>query len=155
MINEYLEDEAGEIAEARPEEELEQYLLFESDSLRIGIRVEYVVETIINYSITHLPILPDYIRGIINLRGEVVPIVDIRRRLGQAEGAGDCVVIILNIAGTQLGILADRVDQMVKLRKKEILPMPSRSQRKLFCGMGTLPDGGTMLVLDCQALLET
>ena len=135
------------------DDEEQQYLLFRSENLRIGIEVEYVVETIINLSITHLPLVPDYVRGVINLRGEVIPIVDIRLRLGQ-HGERDDSVIVVNINGAQMGILVDQVDQMVKLPKSQVLPMPARNAQKLICGMSALPDGGTMLVLDCPALLE-
>ena len=132
----------------------QQYLLFQSNDLRIGIEVEYVVETIINHSITRLPLVPDYVRGVINLRGEVIPIVDIRLRLGQ-RGERDDSVIVINVNDTQMGILVDQVDQMVKLPKRQILPVPERNEQKLICGMSSLSDGGVMLVLDCPALLET
>ena len=132
----------------------QQYLLFQSNDLRIGIEVEYVVETIINHSITRLPLVPDYVRGVINLRGEVIPIVDIRLRLGQRGERNDSVIVI-NVNDTQMGILVDQVDQMVKLPKRQILPVPERNEQKLICGMSALPDGGVMLVLDCPALLET
>ena len=79
----------------RQDDDQEQhYLLFQSNDLRIGIEVEYVVETIINHSITRLPLVPDYVRGVINLRGEVIPIVDIRLRLGQRGERNDSVIII-------------------------------------------------------------
>ena len=132
----------------------QQYLLFQSNDLRIGIEVEYVVETIINHSITRLPLVPNYVRGVINLRGEVIPIVDIRLRLGQ-RGERDDSVIVINVNDTQMGILVDQVDQMVKLPKRQILPVPERNEQKFICGMSSLPDGGTMLVLDCPVLLET
>ena len=132
----------------------QQYLLFQSNDLRIGIEVEYVVETIINHSITRLPLVPDYVRGVINLRGEVIPIVDIRLRLGQRGERNDSVIVI-NVNDTQMGILVDQVDQMVKLPKRQILPVPERNEQKLICGRSSLPDGGVMLVLDCPALLET
>lgn len=147
-------DFAEEFAEELPEEEMEQYLLFDAQELKIGVRVEYVLETIISYSITPLPLLPGYIRGVINLRGEIVPIVDVRLRLSRSGQEGS-PVIVLNVNGNQLGILVDRVVQMVKLRKKDVQPMPARSKQKLIGGMCSLPEGGTMLVLDCPALLET
>ena len=94
----------------------QQYLLFQSNDLRIGIEVEYVVETIINHSITRLPLVPNYVRGVINLRGEVIPIVDIRLRLGQRGERNDSVIVI-NVNDTQMGIVVDQVVQMVKLPK--------------------------------------
>lgn len=134
-------------------EDVEQYLLFQCDMLRVGIRVDYVVETLINQTITPLPMLPDYVCGIINLRGEVIPVINVRLRLGKPSG-DEKSVIVLNLNGVQVGILVDQVDQMVKMPKSAILPMPASNHQKLVCGMCSLPDGGTMLVLDSPALLE-
>ena len=60
-----------------------KYLLFCSDNLLFGVSADYVVEIITNHAITKLPLVPNYIRGIINLRGQIIPIVDIRLLLGQ------------------------------------------------------------------------
>ena len=103
---------------------------------------------------TYLPMLPDFIRGIINLRGQMMPILDIRKRLGK-EPKEDGLIIVLNIEGTPMGILVDAVDQMTDIPKDGILPMPARSTQRLVNGMCTIPDGsGTMLVLDCEQLLN-
>lgn len=139
--------------QARTEEDTEQYLVFRCDALRVGVRVDRVVETLINQSITALPMLPNYVCGIINLRGEVIPVISVRLRLGKPS-ADEMAVIVLNIGGTRIGILVDRVDQMVKLPRSAILPMPATNSQKLMCGMSSLPDGGTMLELDAGALLE-
>lgn len=152
-----MDKELPEQSQARPEgaagEEMEQYLLFEVQELKLGIRVDYVLETIINYSVTPLPLLPEYIRGVINLRGEIIPIVDVRLRLSRSGGK-DAPVIVVSVGGNQMGILVDRVVQMVKLRKNDVQPLPARGRQKLVSGMCSLPEGGTMLVLDCPALLE-
>lgn len=144
----------GTSARAGLEEDVEQYLVFRCDALRIGVRVDCVVEALINQTITPLPMLPDYVCGIINLRGEVVPVVSIRLRLGKPS-AEEKSIIVLNINGTQLGVLVDQVDQMVKLPRSSILPVPATNSQKLMCGMSSLPDGGTMLELDSAALLES
>ncbi|MEA4992743.1 MAG: chemotaxis protein CheW [Oscillibacter sp.] len=151
QVMSFMED--GTSARAALTEEMEQFLVFQCDALRVGIRVDCVVEALINQSITPLPMLPDYVCGIINLRGEVVPVVSIRLRLGK-PAADEQSVIVLNINGMQVGVLVDRVDQMVKLPRSSLLPMPATNGQKLMCGMSSLPDGGTMLELDAAALLE-
>ncbi len=151
QVMSFMED--GTSARAALTEEMEQFLVFQCDALRVGIRVDCVVEALINQSITPLPMLPDYVCGIINLRGEVVPVVSIRLRLGKPS-ADEQSVIVLNINGMQVGVLVDRVDQMVKLPRSSLLPMPATNGQKLMCGMSSLPDGGTMLELDAAALLE-
>ena len=149
------EDQVEEIFGAQVEEiiDTQKYLIFNTDNLKFGVDANSVVEIITNYSITFLPMLPDFVRGIFNLRGDMIPILDVRLRLGK-ETKEDCLVIVLNVEGTQLGILVDSVDQMLDIPKENILPTPINHSQKLVSGMVTLPDGsGTMMVLACEELL--
>ncbi len=131
----------------------QKYLIFIADDLKLGVIAEYVVEILTNQSITYLPRVPDFIRGIINMRGQIIPILDIRLRLGKPPQE-DSLVVVLNLDGTQLGILVDAVDQMIDIDRSVILPMPSHSTQLLVSGMCSLPDGsGTMMVLDCEQLM--
>ena len=61
----------------------ERFLVFSSDGLNIGVSTNYVIEIITNHAITLLPLVPDYVKGIINLRGQIIPIIDIRLRMGK------------------------------------------------------------------------
>ncbi len=132
----------------------QKYMIFVTDNLKFGIDAESVVEIITSHSITYLPMLPEYIRGIINLRGQMVPIWDIRLRLGK-EAKEDCLIIVMNIQGVDLGVLVDSVDQMIDIPTVSILPVPAHNAQQLVSGMCTLPDGsGTMMVLDCDQLLH-
>ncbi len=131
----------------------QKFLIFMCDNLKLGVTAENVVEILTNQPITYLPMLPDFIRGIINMRGQMVPILDIRARLGKLPKE-DCLVVVLNLGDVQLGILVDAVDQMIDIPKANILPMPAHSTQLLVSGMCSLPDGsGTMMVLDCEQLL--
>ena len=131
----------------------QKFLIFMCDDLRLGVHAESVVEILTHQPITYLPMLPAFIRGIINMRGQMIPIVDIRARLGKPS-LQDCLVVVLNLGETQLGILVDAVDQMVDIPKANILPVPSYSTQLLVCGMCSLPDNsGTMMVLDCAQLM--
>ena len=149
------EDQVEEIFGTQVEDivDTQKYLIFNTDNLKFGIDANSVVEIITNYSITFLPMLPDFVRGIFNLRGDMIPILDIRLRLGK-ESREDCLVIVLNVDGTQVGLLVDSVDQMLDIPKEDILPTPINHNQKLVSGMVTLPDGsGTMMVLACEELL--
>ncbi len=139
--------------EAAPASQSEKYLLFLSDGLLFGVPAEAVVEIITGHAITKLPLVPSYIRGIINLRGQILPIVDIRRLLDQEECQSDCMMI-LQSDGTQVGILVDRVQKMVDIDTSTLLPVPPQSSRDLVCGMCSLEDGQTMLAFDCTRLME-
>lgn len=131
----------------------QKYLIFMAGHLKLGVVAEQVVEILNNQLITYLPMLPDFIRGIINMRGQMIPILDIRSRLGLPYQE-DSLVIVLNLGDIQLGILVDAVDQMLDIPKANILPIPANSTQMLVSGMCSLPDGsGTMMVLDCEQLM--
>ena len=131
----------------------QKYLIFMADHLKLGVVAEDVVEILNNQVITYLPMVPDYIRGIINMRGQMVPILDVRARLGMPTQE-DSLVVVLNLNDVQLGILVDGVDQMLDIPKSNIHPLPTNSTQMLVSGMCSLPDGsGTMMVLDCEQLM--
>lgn len=133
--------------------DMAQFLIFNCDGLLFGASVDYVVEIITNHAITHLPMVPVYVRGILNLRGQIIPVIDIRLRLGKPYQE-ECITIVLDVNGTQVGILVDSVAQMISIPKQEIMPVPSHSTQKLISGLYTLPDGDTMMVFDCVLLME-
>jgi len=137
-----------------------KYLLFCSDNLLFGVSADYVVEIITNHAITKLPLVPNYIRGIINLRGQInaswgqlIPFVDTRLLLGQPSQSDNCI-IILNIEDTLVGILVDTVQKMIDVDTALILPSPSQDTRNLVSGMCSLSEEQTMLVFDCPQILN-
>lgn len=130
-----------------------KHLIFTVDDLKIGIDAEQVVEIQNSYAATYLPMMPDYILGIFNMRGQIIPIMDIRLRLGKLP-AEEGILIVIDYNNNQLGIQVDSVDLMLDIPNDSIVPIPSQSTQKLVSGMCTLPDGsGTMLVLDCEQLI--
>ena len=141
-----------------PEEdavESRKYLIFVVDDLRIGLDAEYVVEILNGYTVTYLPMMPDYIRGIFNMRGQIIPMMAIRLRLGKMPLDGGNLLVVVNYNNTHLGILVDAVELMLDIPNELIMPIPAQSAQKLVSGMCSLPDGsGTMLVLDCDQLLH-
>ena len=139
--------------EQPPEIQTNKYLIFSSDGLMYGIRTDLVKDIITDYTITYLPQVPNYVKGVINLRGQIVPIVDIRLRLGKPERETFCGITV-EVDGNMVGILVDMVEQMVDIPLDAILPVPTNKGQAMVCGMCTLPDGSTMLELDCELLLH-
>ena len=132
----------------------QKYLIFMAAHLKLGVIAEDVVEILNNQVITYLPMVPGFIRGIINMRGQMIPILDIRARLGLPSREEDSLVVVINLGDVQLGILVDGVDQMLDIPRANIHPLPANSAQLLVSGMCSLPDGsGTMMVLDCEQLL--
>lgn len=146
--SEYIGDAAN-----RVDHDGRKFLLFTSDTLLFGAAVEHVVEIITNHTVTQLPLTPAYVHGIINLRGQIIPIVDMRSLLGQMPQDGECI-IILNIEDVLVGILVDTVQKMIDVDEKTILPSPQREEHNMVCGMCSLPEGQTMLVFDALKLLQ-
>ena len=140
--------------EQPPEIQTNKYLIFSSDGLMYGIRTDLVKDIITDYSITYLPQVPSYVKGVINLRGQIIPIIDIRLRLGKMPQDNFCGIVV-DVDGNMVGILVDMVEQMVDVPLDSILPVPTNStSQAMVSGMCTLPDGNTMLELDCELLLH-
>ena len=143
-----------EVPSAKQIEDTEKYLIFRSGGILFGIHSDSVKEIITETRITLIPVLPEHISGVVNLRGLIVPIVDFRRLLGQVSQKNSCT-IVLEYEDVQLGILVDDVDQMVDVDKKGILPVPyqnGQSIQNLVTGMYSLPDQSTLMMLDISFL---
>jgi purine-binding chemotaxis protein CheW len=100
--------------------------------------------------ITHLPKQPDYVRGVLNLRGVMVPIIDLRCRFGQGktEATPFHVVIIVQVEARLVGLLADRVLDILSFEATQVQPVPqiARSSRVDFLS-GLVTIDGTMIAL--------
>ena len=148
------EDQMDDYTEQVPEIQTEKYLIFSSDGLMYGIKAEQVKDIITDYAITYVPHVPNYVKGVINLRGQIIPMVDIRLRLGKLPKDNFCGIVV-DVDGNMVGILVDMVEQMVDVPLASILPVPTSStEQSMVSGMCTLPDGNTMLELDCELLLH-
>lgn len=135
-------------------EEMENYLTFSSAGLIFGVSTDQVAEIITNHNICTLPLLPDYIQGIINLRGQIIPIIDMRLRLGKpfVEYTATTCVIILEIGNDRIGIGVDSVLQVVSVDPSRFSPIPLESSQKMASSMLSLDDGKVILLLDCDSL---
>jgi purine-binding chemotaxis protein CheW len=107
--------------------------------------------------ITHLPRQPDYVRGVLNLRGVIVPIIDLRCRFGQGltQATPLHIAIIVQIAAKPVGLLADRVLDIVSLDETQIQPVPQIAQAsrvEFLSGLATV-DGAMIALIDLPNLL--
>ncbi len=134
----------------------ERFLTFVSDNITFGVSTNKVIEIITSYKIRSLPMLPDYIRGVINLRGQVMPIIDIRLRTGKPfqEDTDSTCIIILSIDDTTVGIIVDSVTQVLDIDQSRISPIPINNRQELSSSMMSLKDGSVVLFLDCDQLIR-
>lgn len=144
-------------AKQNNEGKMRKYLIFmindeERGSLRLGIDAEYVVEILNNYSSTYLPMVPGYIRGVFNMRGQIIPIMDIRLRLDKSPCESN-LLIVINYNEVQVGLMVDMVDRILDIDETTITTVPSQESQRFVSGMCTLPDQtGTLLILNCEQL---
>jgi purine-binding chemotaxis protein CheW len=101
--------------------------------------------------ITHLPKQPEYVRGVLNLRGVIVPIIDLRCRFGQGltDATALHIVIIVQIASRQVGLLADRVLDIVSFETTQVQPVPrvaNGARVNFLSGLVTIESGMIALI---------
>ncbi len=140
-----------------------QYLTFSLSGGEYAIAVLSVREIIEHETVTRVPSTPSFVRGVINLRGSVVPVVDLARKFGLAESPvtkRTCIVIVEAASERErvvMGVLADAVNQVIELAHGEIEPPPSFGapvRADFLKGLGKLGDG-FVLVLDTDRVLST
>ena len=155
LMDEFFEEEEkGEEIESN---DAERCLTFESGGLVMYMSTSYVIEIINDHSITALPMVPHYVKGIINLRGSILPVIDIRLLMDREaeEYTSKTCIIVLNIDSVAIGIIVDRVRQVIDIDLSEVQPIPLRNRQKLCNGMITLDSGEVAMSFDAEALVQS
>ena len=102
-----------------------------------GIEIRYVTEIIGIQSITEMPDMPNFVKGIINLRGRIIPLIDVRLRFGKEPKAYDdrTCVIVVGVDGFSYGLIVDSVSEVMTIPDEEIAPLPgiNASNGNKFC----------------------
>lgn len=143
---------------------MNQYLTFYVAGEEYAVTVLKVTEIIECVALTYVPSTPPWIRGVLNLRGAVVPVVDLAVKFGLPPTAltlRTCVVMVeLQHEGERLvlGVMADSVHQVVELGPEQILPPPSFGPKvRVDCiqGMGDNGNGAFVVLLDIDRVLSS
>ena len=103
-----------------------KYLTFQIEKEDFGVEIKYVTEIIVILRITEVPDTPPYIRGIINLRGKVIPVMDVRCRFGLKPREYDdrtCIVVV-SCDEIDVGLIVDTVNEVVDIPEKHVDPSP-------------------------------
>ncbi len=137
---------------------LVQFISFAIGDDQYGVDIMAVREIKVWSEVTHLPKQPEYVRGVLNLRGVMVPIVDLRCRFGQGktEATTIHVVIIVQAESRLVGLLADRVSDILSFDASQIQPVPNiarASRADFLSGLVTI-DGALIALIDLQNLLS-
>jgi len=156
---EKLEHELTEKEMQEQEEDTQKgrFLTFTLDKEVYGIEITYVTEIIGIQPITEVPDLPDYIRGIINLRGKIIPVIDVRLRFKKSfrDYNDRTCVIVIDINELSIGLIVDSVSEVITIPETEIVAPPevSKSSNRFIKGIGKV-NGEVKLLLDCNKLLN-
>lgn len=136
-----------------------KYLIFSVDEESYGILIKYVIEIIGIEEITKVPDLPQFVKGIINLRGKVISVMDARLRFKKEERPYDdrTCIIVIDIDGTSFGLIVDNVKEVSSLDETSISAPPAINWQDdgsngFIEGIGKVGND-VWLLIDCKKLL--
>jgi len=141
-----------------------QYLTFTLEDEDFALEISKVREVLDYTTITRVPRMPDFMRGVINLRGNVVPVIDLRLKLGMSateKTVDTCIVIVeIDVDGemTQMGALADSVQEVIELHPDQISPPPklgTKLNTEFIRGMGKQQEDKFLIILHIDRVLST
>ena len=136
-----------------------KYMTFKSGPEYFGLEIQSVQQIIQFQSITKIPETEDYIKGLINLRGRIIPVVDVRLRFkqGACEYNDKTCILVIHVKDTIVGLVVEQIAEVVEIKEENILPPPSigradKAHHKYVYGIGKV--GNTVkLLLDPEKLL--
>lgn len=136
----------------------DKFLTFSLGNEFYGIEIKYVTEIVGMQAITEVPELPVYIRGIINLRGKIIPVMDVRLRFKKTlrEYNDRTCIIVVEIGNIAIGLIIDSVSEVMSIPEGDIVPPPEVSKgfgNKFIKGIGKF-GSDVKLILDCNKLLN-
>lgn len=140
------------------DDDLLQLVTFSIGSEEFGVDILKVIEIIRTTEITKVPKAPAFVEGVINLRGKVIPIIDLRRRFGLEEKSGDSDtrIIIIEINGMSVGFVVDSVSEVLRIpvnTVEQAPPVMAGMESDYISGVGKLEDR-LLILLDLDKLLS-
>lgn len=149
-------DEYKEHQHEEHQEDHSQLVSFRLANEEYGMDIMHVQEIIMIGSLTQMPQVPDYVRGLINLRGHVIPIFDLRIRFGLVveKTSEHSRIIVLNVGDKTIGIIVDAVNEVLRLTRDQIEPAPEgvgRVSHEFLSGLVKL-EGRILLMLNIEQI---
>ena len=105
----------------------DKYVTFKSGNEYFALMIKYVNEIIVYQEITEIPESEEFIKGLINLRGKIIPVIDVRVRFKQEpiEYTDRTCIIVINVKDTVVGLIVEKIAEVVEINEEDILPPPS------------------------------
>lgn len=135
------------------------FKLIQDDQIcEYGIPITKVQEIITMATPTKMPQTPDFVEGIINLRGKIIPIIDLKKRfeMGKSDLTGDARSVVVEVEGQTIGIIVDEVSEVLRLQSDNIEPPPAvigGITAEYLTGVGKLEDR-LLILLDMDKILD-
>lgn len=147
----------GEDSSYSEDTQKNKYLTFHLAGEDYGVEIAYVTEIIGIQKITEIPDKPAYVKGVINLRGQVIPVMDVRLRFGIVARQYDerTCIIVVRVDTTSIGLVVDKVNEVVDIPETQVEKLSSASQggsNRFIDGMGKL-ESSVKILLDLRQLL--
>jgi purine-binding chemotaxis protein CheW len=138
--------------------DFERYLLFELEDEDYGINIEYVIEIIGIQDITYLPKMPNYVKGLINLRGKIVPVIDAREKFGKQKAIYNdrTCIVVLDVEGIMVGLVVDTISDVINVYNDVLEEAPKIGQIKTNKYISNIAkvDDQVKLLIDCDKLIN-
>jgi purine-binding chemotaxis protein CheW len=135
-----------------------QIVVFELDKEQYGVNIAIVEAIIKMQAITKLPHAPSFVEGVINLRGKVLPVIDLRSRFNLPSQPADkeSRIVVVSMAGAEIGIVVDGVSEVLTIQDSDVEPTPrlvTTVDSEFITGIAKL-DGRLVILLDLGAVLS-
>ncbi len=135
----------------------DKYLCFQLEKTEYVVPIRYVVEIIGMQPITAVPDVPKYVKGVINLRGKIIPVVDVRLRFGLQEKPYNdrTCIIVVQLDDFVVGLIVDAVNEVLNIAESQIEPPPKvkKSKKSRFIsGLGKVQNS-VKIILKMEAFL--
>lgn len=147
--------------EEKIEKKKQKYVTFMSGKEYFGLKIEYVNEIIVLQEITEIPETEDYIKGLINLRGKIIPVIDVRLRFRQKpfDYTDRTCIIVINVENTVVGLIVEKIAEVVEISEENLLPSPTiakqdKSQKDRYVYAIGKVGNSVKLLLDPKKLLH-
>lgn len=153
---------AQKFMEEQQEEDLQkgQFMTFQTGREFFGIGISYINEIIQMQPITAVPEVEDYIKGLINLRGKIIPVIDIRVRfkMEPLEYTDRTCIIVINVKSMVIGLIVEKIAEVITITDDDIVPPPTLGRRdseqnKYVYGLARIGDS-IKLLLDPEKLVK-
>ena len=133
-----------------------QLVSFKVGNEEFGLEILKVQEIIRLRELTRVPNMPDFVDGVINLRGKVIPVIGLRRRMGIATGEADkrTRIVVAEVSGRVLGFVVDEVSEVLRIPEANFEPPPKLGQveREYVNGIGKI-DERLLILIDLNPLI--